>query len=68
MRNRHKLYLTLDDQTRVVLHEMSDQFNLSKSKVVSALAGFWYDITFEKEMLPLVNALRKRLGKEPLDK
>lgn len=63
MRAKEKLNLTLFDETRDFLKEVSKGAEISKSRVVDELVK-----DFNKQTLPLVNYLRKKLGKAPLKK
>ena len=65
-RDREHLNLTVDDETRETLNEISKEVNMSISKVVDLMARFWRDMTFDEETLPVVNLLREKLGKKPL--
>ena len=65
-RDRLRIDLTLDDETRKVLKEMSGDLNMPISKIVDVMAQFWRDLTFDESTLPLVNLFREKLGKRPL--
>lgn len=65
-RDRLKLNLTLDNETRKILKKMSEDLNMPISKIVDVMAQFWRDLTFDEATLPLVNMLREKLGKRPL--
>jgi hypothetical protein len=47
--------------------EQSEDTKVSRSKVMEFLAQFIRDVTFDEATLPLVNNLRAKLGKKPLE-
>ena len=62
-RDRKKMNLTLADETRESLSEIAEKMNMSISRVIDLVVE-----KFNKDSLPLVNYLRKKLGKKPLRK
>lgn len=53
--------------TLTEISERSGDEKLSRSKVIELLAQLVRDLTWDEASLPLVNKLRAKLGKKPLD-
>jgi hypothetical protein len=69
-RVRPQRQMSLSNECWEILTEVSEgseDEKLSRSKIVELLAQFWRDISFDEPTLPLVNNLRAKLGKKPLE-
>lgn len=66
MRERQKLYLTLDDKTREFLKEICEGSKMSKSKIVDTLVQLCKDAVLDSDQIKVANYIRKRIGKKPL--
>jgi hypothetical protein len=69
-RVRPQRVMTLSNECWDTLSEIAEgsgDEKMSRSKVIEVMAQFWRDISFDEPTLPLVNKLRAKLGKPPLE-
>jgi hypothetical protein len=69
-RVRPQRTMSLSNECWDILTELSEESGeekVSRSKVIELLAQLGRDLTLDEPTLPLVNKLRAKLGKKPLE-